>query len=235
MRAVSKPAAAPRSGTDAPEADDPDRAPGDRDGVDAASEAGLLVPPAPSDATALLATILSAALATASPGSGTANGTSTSVSIPDISRSGAQGVPMATGTGATAAPAGFSAESGPGPDFGVGGWQRGRGRGPAHRIRSGRPAENFGAGPCGSLQAGPIRHGATRSHAAGLPSAGPLRHRRYRNAIRPDRIVEADRPSASACPTRRGGRRRRHVSTGSGRLARPTRRSGGDRRAPPPN
>jgi hypothetical protein len=120
MRAVSKPAAAPRSGTDAPEADDPDRAPGDRDGADAASEAGLLVPPAPSDATALLATILSAALATASPGSGTANGTNTSVSIPDTSRSGAQGVPMATGTGATAAPAGSSAESGPGPDFGVG-------------------------------------------------------------------------------------------------------------------
>jgi hypothetical protein len=119
MRAVSKPAAAPRSGTDAPEADDPDRASGGGEGADADSEAGLLVPPGPSDATALLATILSAALATASPGSGTANGTSSAVSIPDTSRSGAQGVPMATGTGATAAPAGSSAESGPGPDFGV--------------------------------------------------------------------------------------------------------------------
>jgi chemotaxis protein MotD len=120
MRAVSKAAATPRSETDAHEADEPDGAVGEGEGADAASEAVLPFPPGPTDATALLANILSAALATASPASDTVDGTSAPVPPSDTSRSGAQGVLMAAGTGATASSAGSSAGSGPNPDVGVG-------------------------------------------------------------------------------------------------------------------
>ena len=92
LRAVSKPAAAPRSGTDAPEADDPDGAPGEGEGADAASETVVPFPLGPSDATARLADILNAALTTAFPASDTANGTRGPVPHPDTSDSGAQGV-----------------------------------------------------------------------------------------------------------------------------------------------
>jgi len=116
MRAVSKVAATPRSETDAPEADEPVGAVGEGEGADAASEAVFPLPPGPTDATALLANILSAALATASPASDTADGTRAPVPPSDTARSGAQGVPMATGTGATALPTG----SGSAPDVRVG-------------------------------------------------------------------------------------------------------------------
>lgn len=202
MRAASETAAAPRRATDAPEADEPGGADDEGEGADAASGATPSSPPSSSDATALLANILNAALATASPAADAANGTGAPVPTPGPSSSGAQGVAVVTGTGATASTAGSSAGSGPAPDVGVvaagaTGAAAAAGSGP------GRPPEV--AVLDRAVHFKPVRTGVAQRAPTPPPSPSPASTGPADAAPHPDRTGLPDAITLRLQPARMGG------------------------------